>query len=215
MSRFTLCALLVVTAMSLTACGDASSASNDDDSGISTSGADGGISELDGSVTTDAATAGPSDASDANADEDGCWWCTDADANSAPETLAGDDSGKGGGGGGKDGGGGGKDGVGLTLEECIEQCIEKGESLEVCEPTCEEYVGAGGGGMASDTCYEDCIDKGASPDECLEACGDDDESDDGDEGNEGNEGDDEYEACYESCMDAGKGADACEEYCSG
>ena len=122
--------------------------SSNDDSGISTSGTDGGISELDGSVTTDAATAGPSDASDAsdaNADEDGCWWCTEADANSAPETLAGDDSGKGGGGGGK-----GDDG--------------KGDD--------------DGKGTDSDTCYEDCIDKGAGPDECLEACGDDDEGDD-------------------------------------
>ena len=183
--RSFLFSLLLVFLLGLSACESDSSASDGDntsDAGTT----DGGITELDASGISDTA----------DVEDDACWWCTDADAASAPDTLegTGGDSGK---------GGGdltleecieecsqkgqsqeeceeicleylddGKGDIGdLTLEECIEGCVEKGESQETCEEICPEFVGGGDKGEEED-CYEDCVAKGTSEAECLEVCGD-------------------------------------------
>jgi hypothetical protein len=199
--RSFLFSLLLVFLLGLSACESDSSASDGDNT--SDAGAtDGGITELDAAGISD--TADVED--DADIEDDACWWCTDADAASAPDTLEGTgaDSGKGGGGlkleecideCTKKGDSqesceeicselvdDGKGDIGdLTLEECIEGCVEKGESQETCEEICPELVGGGDKGEEED-CYEDCIAKGTSEAECLELCGDDGKGEGGEGG---------------------------------
>lgn len=181
--RSFLFSLLLVFLLGLSACESDSSSSNGDDA--SDAGAtDGGITELDGSATSDAA----------DMEDDACWWCTDADAASAPDTLEGT------------GGDNGKGEGDLTLEECIEQCVEKGESQETCEETCLLYVkgdGKGDGELTLEECIEECVAKGESQETCEEICPELVEG-----GGKGEE-----EDCYEDCIAKGTSEAECQELC--
>lgn len=182
--------LVLLASLSLltAACGDGSTSSSAPASGFDAGIEDGGITSLDGSAT---GADGSSASGDTSSDSDDCWWCFDADASSAPETLAGE-------GGDDKGGGAGK----LTLEACIEECVAKGETEEACGPICEEYLGATGEG----DCFEDCLKKGGTEAECEAACGPSDD---------GGGPDDPGASCYDACIEKGYSEEECAESCDG
>ena len=117
------------------------------------------------------------------------------------------------------GGGGGGAGE-AAMEQCVADCIAKGESEEVCVGACESYLGASEGGeKGGDEGGEKGGDEGG--DEADDEGGDeaDDEGDEkgDDEGDEkgGGEGDLSYEECVEGCVEKGEPESVCEEACEG
>ena len=85
----------------------------------------------------------------------------------------------------------GTEATGEVDEDCLVECIDKGESEDDCTQWCSYNKGKATGEVDED-CLVECIDKGESEDDCTQWCGDFDKSD-CDKGDWEDKDDDDYE----------------------
>ncbi|MBT6488964.1 MAG: hypothetical protein HOK97_04325 [Deltaproteobacteria bacterium] len=74
--------------------------------------------------------------------------------------------------------------------DCLEQCIDKGESEEDCAGWCSKDE-------STEDCLEQCIDKGESEEDCVDWCSKDDTA----------------AECFEECVDKGESEEDCTQWC--
>ena len=164
------------------------------------------------------------------------FFCVDAgtfEEEETPEEEGGDEK-------GDDNKEGGEKGGAPSLEQCIDDCVAKGETEEDCGPLCEAYLsgefgqggkeeggGEGEGGKESsgnfNQCLSDCLASGETEEVCTAQCegagsGGEDGKDEG-EGDEkgGGGGNSEVgtlEECIEGCIAKGTTQGECEAVCA-
>ena len=86
-----------------------------------------------------------------------------------------------------------------TLEvdaDCLEQCIDKGETEDDCNVWCSEDKGE----ESSADCLAECVDKGESEEDCSLWC-----SEDKDEA--------ELDKCLDECIEKGETEEDCIQWC--
>ena len=85
----------------------------------------------------------------------------------------------------------------LTVEACVERCIETGGDETECAERCEERIG-----QSDDLrmCFAECIEAGNTEDECLNECGTLPAVQD-------------PSSCVDQCIDDGGASEECRQRC--
>ena len=86
-----------------------------------------------------------------------------------------------------------------TLEvdaDCLEQCIDKGETEDDCNVWCSEDKGE----ESSADCLAECVDKGESEEDCSLWCSEDKD-------------DAELDKCLDECIEKGETEEDCIQWC--